>query len=79
MFNFLIAANYGSLISTSDQLRPFLDESAGGFVECLFEALEESRNSRGNKGAGEKHRKRDLKVSKQSQTSTGHLCIASTY
>lgn len=46
---------------TADQLRPFLDESAGGFVECLFEALEESRNSRGNKGAGEKHRKRDLK------------------
>uniref|UniRef100_A0A8C2WMH6 U4/U6 small nuclear ribonucleoprotein Prp3 n=1 Tax=Cyclopterus lumpus TaxID=8103 RepID=A0A8C2WMH6_CYCLU len=47
---------------TADQLRPFLDDSAGGFVECLFEALEESRSSRGNKGAGEKHRKRDLKV-----------------
>ncbi|KAK9513866.1 hypothetical protein VZT92_027368 [Zoarces viviparus] len=46
---------------TADQLRPFLDDSAGGFVECLFEALEESRSSRGNKGAGEKHRKRDLK------------------
>lgn len=48
----------------SDQLRPFLDESAGGFVERLFEALEESRSARGNKGAGEKNRKRDLKVHK---------------
>ncbi|XP_068614681.1 U4/U6 small nuclear ribonucleoprotein Prp3 [Brachionichthys hirsutus] len=46
---------------TIDQLRPFLDDSAGGFVERLFEALEESRSSRGNKGAGEKNRKRELK------------------
>uniref|UniRef100_A0A8C4EQG2 U4/U6 small nuclear ribonucleoprotein Prp3 n=1 Tax=Dicentrarchus labrax TaxID=13489 RepID=A0A8C4EQG2_DICLA len=46
---------------TIDQLRPFLDDSAGGFVERLFEALEESRSARGNKGGGEKHRKRDLK------------------
>uniref|UniRef100_A0AAY5EJX6 U4/U6 small nuclear ribonucleoprotein Prp3 n=1 Tax=Electrophorus electricus TaxID=8005 RepID=A0AAY5EJX6_ELEEL len=46
---------------TTDQLRPFLDESASSFVERLFEALEESRNSRGNKGAGEKNRKRELK------------------
>ncbi|XP_036394822.1 U4/U6 small nuclear ribonucleoprotein Prp3 [Megalops cyprinoides] len=46
---------------TTDQLRPFLDESAGGFVERLFEALEESRSSRGNKTGGEKQRKRDLK------------------
>lgn len=46
---------------TIDQLRPFLDDSAGGFVERLFEALEESRSSRGIKGAGEKNRKRDLK------------------
>ncbi|XP_041798598.1 U4/U6 small nuclear ribonucleoprotein Prp3 [Chelmon rostratus] len=46
---------------TIDQLRPFLDDSAGGFVERLFEALEESRSSRGNKGAGERNRKRDLK------------------
>ncbi|XP_062321946.1 U4/U6 small nuclear ribonucleoprotein Prp3 isoform X1 [Osmerus eperlanus] len=46
---------------TTDQLRPFLDESAGGFVERLFEALEESRIARGNKGAGERNRKRDLK------------------
>ncbi|KAM4580507.1 U4/U6 small nuclear ribonucleoprotein Prp3 [Odontesthes bonariensis] len=46
---------------TTDQLRPFLDDSAGGFVERLFEALEESRSTRGNKGAGEKHRKRELK------------------
>eukprot|EP00064_Thunnus_orientalis_P016653 superscaffoldBa00003350_g16722 len=45
----------------TDQLRPFLDESAGGFVERLFEALEESRSARGNKGAGEKNRKRELK------------------
>uniref|UniRef100_A0A671WK95 U4/U6 small nuclear ribonucleoprotein Prp3 n=1 Tax=Sparus aurata TaxID=8175 RepID=A0A671WK95_SPAAU len=42
-------------------LRPFLDDSAGGFVERLFEALEESRSARGNRGAGEKNRKRDLK------------------
>ncbi|XP_030013006.1 U4/U6 small nuclear ribonucleoprotein Prp3 [Sphaeramia orbicularis] len=46
---------------TIDQLRPFLDDSAGGFVERLFEALEESRSARGNKGAGEKNRKRDIK------------------
>ncbi|XDV39801.1 hypothetical protein PO909_008988 [Leuciscus waleckii] len=45
----------------SDQLRPFLDDSASSFVERLFEALEESKNSRGNKGAGEKNRKRELK------------------
>lgn len=60
----LVFANDLSLIFTSDQLRPFLDDSAGGFVERLFEALEESRSARGNKGAGEKNRKRDLKVSK---------------
>lgn len=58
-------------ISILDQLRPFLDDSAGGFVERLFEALEESRSSRGNKGGGEKNRKRDLKVSKYPST----LCI----
>ncbi|KAM9487837.1 U4/U6 small nuclear ribonucleoprotein Prp3 [Clarias gariepinus] len=46
---------------TTDQLRPFLDDSAGSFVERLFEALEESRNSRGNKGTAEKNRKRELK------------------
>ncbi|XP_042082215.1 U4/U6 small nuclear ribonucleoprotein Prp3 isoform X2 [Haplochromis burtoni] len=46
---------------TIDQLRPFLDDSAGGFVERLFEALEESRSTRGNKGSGEKNRKRELK------------------
>ncbi|XP_057196769.1 U4/U6 small nuclear ribonucleoprotein Prp3 [Triplophysa rosa] len=46
---------------TTDQLRPFLDDSASSFVERLFEALEESRNSRGNKGSGEKNRKRELK------------------
>uniref|UniRef100_A0A8C7WXF3 U4/U6 small nuclear ribonucleoprotein Prp3 n=1 Tax=Oryzias sinensis TaxID=183150 RepID=A0A8C7WXF3_9TELE len=47
---------------TTDQLRPFLEDSAGGFVERLFEALEESRSSRGSKGSGEKNRKRELKV-----------------
>ncbi|KAJ8289984.1 hypothetical protein GJAV_G00007430 [Gymnothorax javanicus] len=47
---------------TTDQLRPFLDDSAGSFVERLFEALEEGRSSRGNKTGGEKHRKRDLKA-----------------
>ncbi|XP_056331538.1 U4/U6 small nuclear ribonucleoprotein Prp3 [Danio aesculapii] len=46
---------------TIDQLRPFLDDSASSFVERLFEALEESRNSRGSKGGGEKNRKRELK------------------
>lgn len=46
---------------TIDQLRPFLDDSAGGFVDRLFEALEESRNSRGNKGSSDKNRKRELK------------------
>ncbi|XP_036371457.1 U4/U6 small nuclear ribonucleoprotein Prp3-like [Megalops cyprinoides] len=46
---------------TTDQLRPFLDDSAGGFVERLFEALEEGRSSRGSKSDGEKSRKRDLK------------------
>lgn len=51
-------------ISNVDQLRPFLDDSAGGFVERLFEALEESRSSRGNKGGGDRNRKRELKVSK---------------
>lgn len=52
-----------SSLCVSDQLRPFLDESAGSFVERLFEALEESRSSRGNKGTAEKNRKRELKVS----------------
>uniref|UniRef100_A0A8C2IHZ1 U4/U6 small nuclear ribonucleoprotein Prp3 n=1 Tax=Cyprinus carpio TaxID=7962 RepID=A0A8C2IHZ1_CYPCA len=47
---------------TTDQLRPFLDDSASSFVERLFEALEESRNSRGNRAAGEKNRKRELKM-----------------
>ncbi|RVE62843.1 hypothetical protein OJAV_G00160110 [Oryzias javanicus] len=46
---------------TIDQLRPFLEDSAGGFVERLFEALEESRSSRGSKGSGDKNRKRELK------------------
>ncbi|TRY83299.1 hypothetical protein DNTS_006030 [Danionella cerebrum] len=46
---------------TTDQLRPFLDDSASSFVERLFEALEENRNSRGSKGTGEKNRKRELK------------------
>lgn len=49
-----------------DQLRPFLDDSAGGFVERLFEAVEESRSSRGTKDGGERIRKRDLKVSSDS-------------
>lgn len=56
-------------MSNVDQLRPFLDDSAGGFVERLFEALEESRNSRGNKGGGDRNRKRELKVNKCSSLS----------
>uniref|UniRef100_A0A674CF69 U4/U6 small nuclear ribonucleoprotein Prp3 n=1 Tax=Salmo trutta TaxID=8032 RepID=A0A674CF69_SALTR len=58
---------------TTDQLRPFLDESAGGFVERLFEALEESRNSRGNKGAGERNRKRDLKIKQMMEAATRQI------
>lgn len=33
-------------------------------MERLFEALEESRSSRGNKGGGDRNRKRELKVNK---------------
>lgn len=58
---------------TIDQLRPFLDDSAGGFVERLFEALEESRNARGIKGAGEKNRKRELKDVFGDETETGAM------
>lgn len=59
-----VGDSYLNIRLPSDQLRPFLDDSAGGFVERLFEALEESRNSRGSKGASEKHRKRELKVTR---------------
>uniref|UniRef100_A0A3Q3GX09 U4/U6 small nuclear ribonucleoprotein Prp3 n=1 Tax=Labrus bergylta TaxID=56723 RepID=A0A3Q3GX09_9LABR len=58
---------------TTDQLRPFLDDSAGGFVERLFEALEESRSARGNKGAGEKNRKRDLRDVFGDEAETGAM------
>uniref|UniRef100_A0AAQ6IW06 U4/U6 small nuclear ribonucleoprotein Prp3 n=1 Tax=Anabas testudineus TaxID=64144 RepID=A0AAQ6IW06_ANATE len=58
---------------TIDQLRPFLDDSAGGFVERLFEALEESRSARGNKGGGEKNRKRDLKDVFGDEAETGAM------
>lgn len=58
---------------TIDQLRPFLDDSAGGFVERLFEALEESRSARGNKGAGEKNRKSDLKDVFGDEAETGAM------
>uniref|UniRef100_A0A8D0CSM4 U4/U6 small nuclear ribonucleoprotein Prp3 n=1 Tax=Sander lucioperca TaxID=283035 RepID=A0A8D0CSM4_SANLU len=58
---------------TIDQLRPFLDDSAGGFVERLFEALEESRSARGNKGGGEKHRKRDLKIKQMMEAATKQI------
>uniref|UniRef100_A0A3P8UUE3 U4/U6 small nuclear ribonucleoprotein Prp3 n=1 Tax=Cynoglossus semilaevis TaxID=244447 RepID=A0A3P8UUE3_CYNSE len=56
---------------TTDQLRPFLDDSAGGFVERLFEALEESRSSRGK---GDKSRKRDIKdvFAEESETGAVH-------
>ncbi|XP_007556108.1 U4/U6 small nuclear ribonucleoprotein Prp3 isoform X3 [Poecilia formosa] len=60
---------------TTDQLRPILDDSAGGFVERLFEALEESRNSRGSKGGSEKHRKRELKVFGE-EADTGAVQVA---
>uniref|UniRef100_A0AAQ6IEU8 U4/U6 small nuclear ribonucleoprotein Prp3 n=1 Tax=Anabas testudineus TaxID=64144 RepID=A0AAQ6IEU8_ANATE len=58
---------------TIDQLRPFLDDSAGGFVERLFEALEESRSARGNKGGGEKNRKRDLKIKQMMEAATKQI------
>uniref|UniRef100_A0A3B5R403 U4/U6 small nuclear ribonucleoprotein Prp3 n=1 Tax=Xiphophorus maculatus TaxID=8083 RepID=A0A3B5R403_XIPMA len=58
---------------TTDQLRPILDDSAGGFVERLFEALEESRNSRGGKGASEKHRKRELKIKQMMEAATKQI------
>ncbi|XP_041650015.1 U4/U6 small nuclear ribonucleoprotein Prp3 [Cheilinus undulatus] len=58
---------------TTDQLRPFLDDSAGGFVERLFEALEESRSSRGSKGGGEKNRKRELKDVFGDEAETGAM------
>lgn len=61
----LTLATFSMSVSVfKDQLRPFLDDSAGGFVERLFEAVEESRNSRGNKDGGERIRKRDLKVNR---------------
>ncbi|XP_077432850.1 U4/U6 small nuclear ribonucleoprotein Prp3 [Vanacampus margaritifer] len=56
---------------TTDQLHPFLNESAGSFVERLFEALEESRVSRSNKGNGGKTRKRELKDAFSDETDTG--------
>ncbi|XP_008430962.1 U4/U6 small nuclear ribonucleoprotein Prp3 isoform X2 [Poecilia reticulata] len=61
---------------TTDQLRPILDDSAGGFVERLFEALEESRNSRGSKGSSEKHRKRELKEVFGEEADTGAVQVA---
>uniref|UniRef100_A0A8C2IK73 U4/U6 small nuclear ribonucleoprotein Prp3 n=1 Tax=Cyprinus carpio TaxID=7962 RepID=A0A8C2IK73_CYPCA len=58
---------------TTDQLRPFLDDSASSFVERLFEALEESRNSRGNRAAGEKNRKRELKIKQMMEAATRQI------
>uniref|UniRef100_A0A3Q3MAT2 U4/U6 small nuclear ribonucleoprotein Prp3 n=1 Tax=Mastacembelus armatus TaxID=205130 RepID=A0A3Q3MAT2_9TELE len=58
---------------TIDQLRPFLDDSAGGFVERLFEALEESRSARGLKGVGEKNRKRELKIKQMMEAATRQI------
>ncbi|XP_066577127.1 U4/U6 small nuclear ribonucleoprotein Prp3 isoform X2 [Amia ocellicauda] len=46
---------------TTDQLRPFLDDSTPRFVERLFEAVEEGRSSRHGKGGSDRSRKRDLK------------------
>ncbi|XP_061885650.1 U4/U6 small nuclear ribonucleoprotein Prp3 [Entelurus aequoreus] len=56
---------------TTDQLHPFLNESAGSFVERLFEALEESRSTRSSKGSGDKNRKRDLKDVFSDETNKG--------
>ncbi|MEQ2164328.1 hypothetical protein GOODEAATRI_005562 [Goodea atripinnis] len=71
-----MCVNYYDSRLPSDQLRPFLDDSAGGFVERLFEALEESRNSRGSKGSSEKNRKRELKDVFGEETDTGALQAA---
>ncbi|XP_039623493.1 U4/U6 small nuclear ribonucleoprotein Prp3 isoform X1 [Polypterus senegalus] len=46
---------------TTDQLKPFLDESTSKFVDRLFEAMEDCRSSRHSKSSSEKNRKRDLK------------------
>ncbi|XP_077384116.1 U4/U6 small nuclear ribonucleoprotein Prp3 isoform X1 [Festucalex cinctus] len=61
---------------TTDQLHPFLNESAGSFVERLFEVLEESRGSRSNKGNGEKTRKRELKDAFSDETDAGGMKVA---
>lgn len=58
---------------TTDQLRPFLDDSAGSFVDRLFEALEESRSSSGNKGGSEKSRKREIKDVFGDESETGSI------
>ncbi|KAM9806876.1 U4/U6 small nuclear ribonucleoprotein Prp3 isoform 1-T2 [Syngnathus typhle] len=63
---------------TTDQLHPFLNESAGSFVERLFEVLEESRGSRSSKGNGEKTRKRELKDAFSDETDTGGVKSAAT-
>ncbi|XP_072316515.1 U4/U6 small nuclear ribonucleoprotein Prp3 [Eucyclogobius newberryi] len=57
---------------TTDQLRPFLEDSAGGFVDRLFEAVEESRSSRGSKGS-EKSRKREIKDVFSDESETGSV------
>eukprot|EP00061_Rhincodon_typus_P017245 g45853.t1 len=46
---------------TVEHLKPFLDDSTVRFVDKLFEAVEEGRNTRHSKSGGEKHRKRELK------------------
>lgn len=46
---------------TVEHLKPFLDDSTVRFVDKLFEAVEEGRNTRHSKSSSEKHRKRELK------------------
>uniref|UniRef100_A0A3B3ZXD8 U4/U6 small nuclear ribonucleoprotein Prp3 n=1 Tax=Periophthalmus magnuspinnatus TaxID=409849 RepID=A0A3B3ZXD8_9GOBI len=58
---------------TTDQLRPFLEDSAGGFVDRLFEAVEESRTSRGSKGGSEKSRKREIKIKQMMEAATKQI------
>ncbi|XP_043935848.1 U4/U6 small nuclear ribonucleoprotein Prp3 [Protopterus annectens] len=46
---------------TADHLKPFLDDSTMRFVDKLFEALEEGRNSRHSKSSSDRNKKREVK------------------
>lgn len=46
---------------TADHLKPFLDDSTMRFVDKLFEALDEGRNSRHSKSSSDRSKKREVK------------------